>query len=315
MNFRMPFRPHRLAPRARLLAYAMFVSIGVALVTARAVYARVGEGALRAGREIEGLGDVLGGTKTVFINGAAMNISTAFADQTPAQVLDRFEAVCRAHPQFMVRALADIPAALLQKAKVHPDEIWRLGVLRKEAGDEGVLVCFADDRASSMQELMSRLRAFGRTKDLAEFGRFHYVYAKRTPNHTTHVRALWTEGELKRDRMFPRSGDAAGFDSSLLPRPPDSKRILSVTSLQVPYGVHAYVSPDTEAYLRSFYRDEMAARGWTLAPGASTAALGYSKDGAVTFVSFGSRDGKTFITTTETSRGDTPTQADIQVER
>jgi hypothetical protein len=294
-------RRRRFAGAARVFGYAMCVSTLGALGASRAVYASFGEGALHAGRELEGLGDALGGTKTIFLNGAAMNVSTAFTDQAPGEVLDRFEAVCRNQPEFLVRALSDLPATLLEKAHVTPDRIWRLGIVRHEEGGEGVLTCFTDDRPASLHDIADRVHAFEHSKDLAEFGHFHYVYVKKT-SQGTHVRALWTEGEFNLGKLFPTEGDAEGFDSGAVPRPPNARRILSVTSAQVPYGVHVYRSTESEKALRSFYASEMAARGWQLATAADAPMLGYVHAGAMAFLTFGTRDDRTFVTTTETAR-------------
>ncbi|MBV9947562.1 MAG: hypothetical protein JOZ69_11980, partial [Myxococcales bacterium] len=113
-----PGQRRRLGGMLRVFSYLLFVSLVGTLLAASRVYARVGDATLRAGRELDRLGDVLGNTKTVYVNGAAMNISSAFTDQSAREVLDRFEAVCREHPGALVRALSDVPATLLDRAKV-----------------------------------------------------------------------------------------------------------------------------------------------------------------------------------------------------
>jgi len=304
----------RMAGTLRVFCYAMAVSFVGALVAARSVYADFKEGSLRAGRELEALSDVLGGVNTVFVNGAAVHIATAFTAQAPAEVLDRFEAVCRAHPQFMARALADIPDTLLEKANVQADRVWRLGVVRHEKGDDGVLTCFTDERPAGMRDVARRLKAFEQSKDLSEFGHVRYVYVRRT-DHGTHVRTIWTDGEVNLGKMFPAQGDAAGFDSTLVPRPPASTRILSGTSAQVPFGIHIYRSSEREESLRRFYDAELGARGWKPVANRTPHTVAYLKNGAMFFATLTPSGTRTLVTATETARGDTPTGAEVRVER
>jgi hypothetical protein len=312
MKFRRRAFAGRIVKIARLVCYAVVASIVCAALASRVVYADFTEGALRAGRELEGLTDVVGSPKTVSINGAPVMISTAFTDETPGEVLDRFEVLCREHPEFMARALSDLPKALLERGHVVPDRLWRLGVVRKERGDEGALTCFNDERPASFRDMMARLKAFERSKDLLEFGRFRYVYARRT-DKGTHVRTIWTDGELKLDKMFPTAGDAAGFDSPWVPRPPNARRILSATSGQVPYALHIYRSSDSGDALHGFYDREMGAGGWTSAT-RDKGTFAYLKNGAITFVTLTSSGNATLVTTTETAGGDAATRADVHVE-
>lgn len=298
----------------RLSAYAVVVCLVCAAVAARTVRADFIDGSLRVGRELEGLSDVLGSTKTIFINGVAMNVSTAFTDQAPHEVLDRFEAVCEGHPEFLARALSDIPATLKDKAKVSLRGVPSLGVLRKEVDAEGVLTCFTDDRPASIHDLTARMKAFAESKDLAEFGRFRYVYVKRT-EAGTHVRTIWTEGGFNLGQMFPAQGDAAGFDSPLVPRPPSAKRVLSATSAEVPYGVHIYESGEPPQAVRRFYDEGMQARGWKRAGAETHDTVVYLRDsGMMVYVSIASKGTRTLVTTTETARIDTPTEAEVHVE-
>ncbi len=314
MNARQPTAQTRVRGILRVACYALVVSFAGGLVGARAVYAAFEEGSLRVGRELDGLSDVLGDANTVFINGAAMNISTAFTTDTPGEVLDRFEAICRSHPQFMVRALSDVKTALLEKVHVHPDQGWRLGVMRKEEGDDGVLTCFTDERQTAFGDLAARFKAFEKSQDLAEFGRFRYVYVRRT-DRGTHVRTVWADGEVNLGKMFPPHGDAAGFDSPLMPRPPAATRILSATSLQVPFGVHVYESSEREDELHRFYDKELGARGMKAVADRNENTQAYVRSGAMFFVTFAHDGAHTLVTTTESARADTPMGTEVHLQR
>jgi hypothetical protein len=297
----------------RVAGYTTIVSLLCAVLAARAVRADFMEGSLRIGRELEGLGDVVGSPKTVFINGSSMYIATAFTDQMPREVLDRFEAMCEEHPDFMTRAFKDIPTALLEKAKIKPSLGLHMGVARQEVDGEGALACITDSRPSSLRELGARFKAFMETKDLAELGSFHYVYVKHN-DKGTHVRTIWTEGPFNLGQMFPAKGDAAGFDSPFVPRPPLSKRILSATALQVPYGVHIYDSAEAPDAVRTFYERELDARGWKRAGQETHNTSVYMKDsGTMVYVTLSPGAGRTVVTTTETVSRDTPTEARVRL--
>jgi hypothetical protein len=254
--------------------------------------------------------------KTLFINGAAMNISTAMTPQSPKEVLDRYESLCREHPQFLARAIADVPQEMQRKVEATvPGATWRrltdLTTVRREVGDEGMLVCFTDDRPAGLGDLAGRVRALEQTGDLAELGRVHYVVVKRTPRGT-HVRTIWNEGPLPVAKMFPSKGDAPGFDSDLVPRPPNARRTLSATSTEVPFSVHAYESTDGVPAMHGFYDREMAARGWTRHDFGTTAV--YEKPGAeFVYCTFTVKEGRTVVIATTTGRAGTPTIASVGV--
>jgi hypothetical protein len=254
----------RSSPLTRVFAYVCFASLVCAALGARVVYADLREGTLQAGRELATLGDVLGTTKTLFLNGAVVNVSNALTTDSPKAVLDRFERVCREHPLFLARALEDLPAELQDElGRQIPDESVRGGVLRAEANGDGALTCFMDDRPSSLRDLPGRLRAFSSSYDLSEFGRVRYVYATRIDAGSTRVTTVWADGSLKLKEMFPAKGDAAGEDTTVVPRPPSARRILSAAAAQVPFGVYIYDAALNEASLRTYYDDQMKSLGWT----------------------------------------------------
>ena len=299
----------------RLTAYVFCVSLLCATLGTRVVYGDLKEGTLQLGRELESLGDVLGTTKTVFINGAAMNVSNAITEESPKEVLDRFEALCRAHPELLERAFVDIPAALRDRV-IAPAEAIHFGVMRAEANGDGALTCFMDDRPAGVKDLPARLKAFSESWDLSEFGRFRYVYAGGLESGKTRVRTVWADGAMSLKAMFPAKGDAAGFDSPVIPRPPGSRRILSATSAQVPFGVHIYDSPENKQALRAFYDEQMTSLGWkpVLGGGDSRDEMGYMADvGHAVYVSFRGKSGRTLVTTTETARPDDPSEAVVEL--
>jgi hypothetical protein len=242
-----------------------------------------------------------------------MNVSNAVTDLAPHDVLDRYEAICREHPQILERALADIPEAL-RDGHLDPRAASRFGVMRTEAHGDGALTCFMDDRSTAITDLPARLHAFTESGDLSEFGRFRYVYAQKLPSGKTAVRTVWADGPLKLKEMFPATGDAAGFDSPVVPRPPDSRRILSAGAAQVPFGVHVYDAPGNRESIEAFYDAQMDSRGWKRVVDARTRGetAMYMKDAAHTlYVTFGARRERTVVTTVETARPNDPSEVRV----
>jgi hypothetical protein len=301
----------------RVAAYLSVLLTILALAVGRRAYARATDVAWAASRELDGLADVVGMPKTLFVNGAAMHVATAMTEQSPKEVLDRFEALCREHPQFLARAMDDVPEEMRHKAEAAmPGMSWRrltgLGIVRREDPDRGMLVCFTDDRPAHVADLKGRVQALKESGDLSELGRFHYVMVKRTPAGTN-VRTVWNEGSLPVARMFPAKGDALGTDSPDVPRPPNSRRTLSASAAEVPFSVHVYESTDNLAAMRAFYDREMAARGWQLHDAGSTVT--YEKPGAdFVYCSFSARDGRSTVIATATGRAGLPKVAGLRVE-
>jgi hypothetical protein len=299
----------------RVLTYAFFASLLIGGLAARKAVADLKDGTLEAGREMAQLDDVLGETKTMFVNGTVMNVSDAFTSQSPSEVLDRFETLCDAHPDAIARALSDIPATLQATVeKTVPNKRLRMGIIRADVRDEGALTCFTDDQPLAMKDLPARLKSFAKSRDLSELGRFRYVYANKTKNGSTHVRTVWTEGSFNLSQMFPASGDAAGFDSTLVPRPPDSRRVFTATSAQVPYGLHIYDVAHGHDDVFSFYDGEMRSRGWARTEEKGHTVVYMKDSGRMLYVTARPKGQHTFVTAVETARRNQTTEADVHVE-
>ncbi|MGO8998629.1 MAG: hypothetical protein ACLQVI_35350 [Polyangiaceae bacterium] len=301
----------------RLTAYAVFALFVSAAVGTRVVLADLREGTLQAGRELASLGDVLGTTKTIFINGATMNVSNALTSETPKEVLDRFETVCRAHPQFLARALEDIPATLQDKVTAAvPNESVRLGVMRTEANGDGALTCFMDDRPWTVKDIPTRLKAFSKSYDLSEFGRLRYVYATSLPQGTTRVTTVWSDSSVSLKEMFPAKGDAAGEDTTVVARPPSSRRILSAAAAQVPFGVYLYDSTLNKQALREYYDAQMKSLGWVAANGGverKNTVVYVADAGNMLYLTLTPKDRHTLVAATQTTRTGSPSEVVVHV--
>jgi hypothetical protein len=295
---------------ARIVGYASVALLVLSAAIARAGYESVADRQLRAGADFNSLPAGIGGTMTVVLNGAPVNVSAALTDQSPAQVIDRYEALCESSVQLTASAMGNI-AKTLREGPAPGVAIAKLahGVVRKDGDGASALTCFAGDRAFSLSDLPARLRAFTSSGDLSAFGKFRYVYAKAL-RHGTFVRTAWADGALNLEEMFPEKGDAPGDDSPIAPRPPGSRRVFSVASAQVPDTVEVYEAREPEQAVRAYYDREMSARRWKAFPHDDAGTAVYrDPGGALVYCTFGSRDGTTTVTTTVLQGASTPSLA------
>src|SRR5262249_14320679 len=155
--------------------------------------------------------------------------ASARTEQSVEQVIDRFERYCRESPSALGLALQDVPLALEGRVPIDKTDPVRVGIVREVTEDRGMVACFVDDRGDrATGDLARKLGELGRTGDLSALGRFRYVFAERRPKGTK-VATMWADGPIALGKMFPASGDADGSDSSLVPRPRESRRTLSAS--------------------------------------------------------------------------------------
>lgn len=285
----------------RVSLYLTCVSCGVALLAARSVRADIGELGLATGRQLSKLEDLTAEAETLVVNGARFHHATAYTDQSVAEVLDRFEAECERKPGMLGQALRAVPAEAMAHLDPEVPRFSRNAVVRDEAADGGMLACFVGIKPGSLAELRARLRHFSQTLNLADFGDLRYTYVVRKGKQSR-VITLWTDSRLELTRMFPTSGDAAGSDSTLAPRPPASRRTFTAAASGTQFAVRLYESQQSTAALEAFYRRAMAERGFSVPEGASaqgTTAFS-NRDGSQVFVSLADAEqGKTIVTLTQ----------------
>jgi hypothetical protein len=310
----------RLAPSwalVRVTAYGVFAFLVLATFAARVLYADVKEAALSLGHELASIADLVQGSETILLNGERMHHSSTYVDEELSSVLDRLEAYCAASPQFLGRALANLPPeAAVELEKKVPSRSARLGIIRHQKDRQGMVGCFVDDRPAGLADIKDRLERFMSTMRLGEFGRFRYFYAEQKPGASTHVTSTWADTGLDLRAMFPREGDALGADSRVIPRPPNARLTLSAAAEGAPYGLRMYATAERASVVKAFYEKAMkdAAFERIEVPndGAGTAAF-MRGDGYQAFISIGASDGQTFVTLTEAGRTDRPNVAAVQV--
>ena len=164
-----------------------------------------------------------------------------------AQVLDRFETVCREHPGPFSRkmnALAAIVPAAMPGAPLLREALRELALNREQASDHGVLSCMTESGPPRPEQ--DPLDEFVATSDLAALGNLKYVTVTRGSERegeadSVRVMTLFTEGNFRLDALAPPEvGDAPGTDSQFAPRPPGSARVFSAEAVDAPYNVRVY---------------------------------------------------------------------------
>lgn len=300
----------------RLSVYLTCVFTVLSILAGRSLHAQVKEAARALGREIAGLAEITEGAYVVQLNGARVNHARVTTDQSITEVLDRIEAHCNESPGIIAQAWDEMVAKHAAALERHsPPAAFRRGALRENDDEEGMVLCFTDERAFGLSEFTKALERFSETSDLSEFGRVRFAYAKRASDGKTRVVMLWADEGLSLTKMFPASGDADGSDSPLLPRPPESRRTLTGAVVGLPYGVRLYESRQDPQAMQAFYDGWMKQNGWRLAARAererTTAYL--APNGYQAFLSLYEADGRTYVTLTEAGRVDAPPIASVVV--
>lgn len=308
-----------LLPSARLLrlsAYFSCVFVGLAVLSARAFYAHAQEAALGFGRELAGLSELTRDAEALLANGQRFNHASTVVEQSVPVVLDRLEAHCRANPGPLGGALAEMAATYPRSMEAHaPPSALRHGVIREGDRERGMLICFVDERSGTLLELTQAARQFVDTADLSSFGKVVYSYAEQRSDGTTHVVTLWTESGLNLNDMFPATGDAAGEDSRVLPRPENARRTLAAAAQGMPFGLRLYETSTRPDQVQRFYDDWMQSRGWQAASRTEKeGATAYLRaDGYQAFLTISTSDDRTYVTLIEAGRSDGSNVATLQV--
>ncbi len=148
-------------------------------------------------------------------------------------------------------------------ADIDPDAVD--GTMRFETSHRGYVGCLdtGGDREDH-ESFMGRLQRFADTGNVSEVGFMRYLYAERLGDEETFFVTIFSDTDLNLFEMFPTEGDAPGRDPEGIPRPPDSRRILSAFVDDDPYTMTLYTT--TEHSVREVlghYRQTLPDAGWT----------------------------------------------------
>lgn len=297
----------------RLSLYLACAFTVLGALSASALYARAGDAALALGAELSRLSELSGAAEqgrpleTVLLNGQRFHHAVLLSEGSPHELLDRLQSDCQQQPGPFATALAELAEAAAA-AGAEPGSALRQGVLRHEEDGRGTLLCFPGEGfpgegGAGLGELEQRLLQVARTGSLAALGPVRYVYVQRTGAEHSRVTALWSEQGLDPAVSFPSSGDAPGSDSLLVPRPPDSRRLLSAAAEGVPLLLLHYASHAPRPLLERFYAEQLRARGFELLAAEGDAVVYQRADGRQLFLTFSEQRAVAQVTWIESESG------------
>lgn len=285
------FDAKKAARRRGLVRVAVYVTAVGVLASTCAVHsarARAADATLAVGRELLPLSEAMTNEVTdVSLNGEHVFLSNALSKLPKREILDRYEAHCRANPgepSSSWRALAEAPLPASTKQK-----LLDFASLRRESARDGMIVCL-ERGAGTAPSVSEAFRRFSATHDLGALGKLRMVYVSESPGADTHVLTIWTESSFRFDHLAPPDGsEPPGQDFDGLPRPLGGARMLSARIGGTPYAANVYRSAASPERIADDYDDKLLAMGWVgMNPpveGGSTRS--YQKDGV--FVHLGAR--------------------------
>jgi hypothetical protein len=275
--------PRRAAGVARVVVYVLTVGAALGVVSLRSAMANVGEASEALGSELVPLADVLGERSHIVLNGQSVYVGNALTDSPVGDVLDRFQQSCHEHRAASSEVWSKVAQMRETFAKATPAElaasphgseiasalgriaampIDKFGTIRTGGGDSGVVICFTQSESGPVdgKAAWTEMR---KTGDMSNVGNLRYVYATRTKQRT-HVLTAWTQDHFDFKSFSAQGeGDAPGRDPDGIPRPPDSRRVVTASVEGTPYGLHLYESQKAPAEVLAFYDAKMTADGWT----------------------------------------------------
>jgi hypothetical protein len=297
----------------RVLAYALAVSLFFSFFTMRSVLADGRESALRVGRDLLSLADVLGSPQLAVLNGVRVFVAAQHVDSSVDQVLDRFDRYCQEHSGHFEADIAALPDAERARTPFSLEDLRRFGIARVErGGDEGVVACIAaPEGASGIEGFVARIGEVAETGDLARFGQLRYVFAKKSGAIGSSVITIWNEGPVKVLDVFPGEGDVPGSDLEGVPRPAGSTRVFDAQIPGTGFGMRSYAMRDSQDRAMVWFEQALLPLGWQIGPSPDREAMpdiearAFVRDGAVLFVSVERDQGETLAhVITMGSRGD-----------
>lgn len=294
---------------SRLSVYLTCAFSALGALSGLSLYARAGEAALALGSELARLSELDGSrpggraVETLLLNGQRFHHAVLLAEAAPGELLDRLQADCVRQPGPLASALAEVAQAMAETGAGEPAAGLRQGVLRHEDGERGMLICFPGRSGGGLPALVQQLAELARTGSLAALGPVRYVHVERTAPAHSRVTALWSDAGLDAGAMFPSAGDAPGQDSQLIPRPPESRRLLSAAAEGTQLLLLHYASHTPRPSLRRFYSEELRARGFHQLAADPDAAVYQREDGLQVYLALLEQRAATQVTWVESRAG------------
>lgn len=283
----------------RAAAVLAMIALVVAAVGARRAYGKVSEAALSVGRQLSGLEDLTGRSYGVLLNGQKVRVASSLSEASIDDVLGRFEQHCK--DGSVVGDELGVMAKALAESGSPADPSAETSVLRRQAGDDGIVACLV--RSDGQRSLTERLSRFAETLNLSDVGLLRYAYAKKTKGGKTHVIVAWTVGPFDVGALTAGGDqDAPGADIREAARPKGGVRLLSAGVEGAPYGTWVYDTKATRAEVLADLDRDMATLGWKPIVGVAEelkTGRGYSRPGRDVLVFTSEQEGSTIVSMIE----------------
>lgn len=264
----------RIRGLVRVWGYFSGLMLVCGIISVRHARAEYQDQTLRFGRQMVALAKASNHevTKIIF-NGQPVHVGSSVTEDSPANVLTRYEEYCRASPGQMGVDFTEIEKAGVKNpfapkadapgaSNADLPEIAKAGYVRSGTDEDGAVVCFVKG-AKTKPSTAEAFQSFMATGELGAFGELRYAYAAKGPSGRTLVLTVWTDSAFNLRDIVPEDGhDCAGEDFPEIPRVPSSTRIMSARADGMPYGVNVYKTSDSPSKTFEFFDNAMKSAGW-----------------------------------------------------
>ncbi|MBN1653976.1 MAG: hypothetical protein JXA30_09385 [Deltaproteobacteria bacterium] len=250
----------------RFISCAIAIQILLVLFSVRATHAEINRLITDVGSHMMRYPDARyqDQPRRLYLNGVSLRFASGSTAHSLDRVLDFFQSECHERN----RDLSDQIDDLIRKGKSRVDRNrypFLDGVWRHRTKRRGFVACL-DTGADWLnpERVAERIRRFLTSGDLAYIGQLRYVIVERGQQGTSFV-AFWTEGSANLLKMLPTENDAPGLDLPEIPRPPESRRLLSAWEKNLTVALMIYsTSIADSANFKGFYQKHLQQAGWRI---------------------------------------------------
>jgi len=234
----------------------------------RVARAQLAQAALVAGEKLSEIDPPDSVVHRLRLNGEVLHLFTETVPAPLAAVLDQAEVVCRAGGSALATGPAgagELTDGVTATSPSSVSESWPL--LRQQTAQHGTVACLIPAGSGGVEHQLARLRQFGETGDLAELGRFLYVYARRLGKGRTRRMLVYNPGCFRTRRLFAKGDeDAAGGDLGGVARPPGAVRLLTAAVESTVHAVAVYRVTRAPMCALESMSHRLASQGWHAVP-------------------------------------------------
>jgi hypothetical protein len=224
----------------------------------------MGEKMILLGRELLPMADLLEGAQQVRINGESMFLASTVTDQSIDQVLDRYQQHCEEHTGGLAEELDSLPAPSKAALVSRFPAVWsqRLGIVREQKDDEGMVVCLAHTGGGGIRGLVERANLFLADGELSHLGNLRYAYVRKTSTGQTHLLTTFTEGPFNLYRILGSEASQRRDELDGVPLPIHALMPMTFRVNGMPYAVQAFQSTQPPNEIAAYYLDALPRLGW-----------------------------------------------------